>query len=216
MNNSRYTLYYFPLNASFAPHLVLEKLSLDYELALVDRDANAHKSSDYLELNPSGRIPVLTIDQKALFESAAICMHVAETHSYGGLVPEIGSSARPEYLQWMMYLTNTFQAEMMIYFYPTRHVGPNGNPESIIETQKVRINDILEILDKQLFDRQYLLGEHLSVCDYFLLMLCIWADEMPKPPLAFTNLSRYLRNLVKDDAVQKVCAKEGFALFDYR
>lgn len=215
VNQLRYKLYYYPLNASLAPHLVLEELAVEYELVLVDRRKNAHKDSEYLVLNPSGRIPTLLVDGKALFESPAICLYLAEAHKESGLAPDVSDATRSEFLQWMMYLTNTFQAELMVYFYPERHGGSGGISKKIIDAQIVRIGDILELLDRQLMSRQYLVGEQLTVCDYFLFMLCVWADELPKPPLEFDNLSIYLRRLAASQTVQTVCAKEGISLEEY-
>src|SRR6187402_2271299 len=39
-------LYYYPGNASFAPHLLLEEAGCEFELVLVDRKRNAQKSAD--------------------------------------------------------------------------------------------------------------------------------------------------------------------------
>ena len=52
-------LHYFPGNASLIPHLVLEELGVPFELKYVDRAVSAHKSPEYLALNPNGLIPVL-------------------------------------------------------------------------------------------------------------------------------------------------------------
>lgn len=64
-----YKLFYYPRNASWAPHLVLTEMGLDFELVLVDRKANEQKSSEYLLLNPSGRIPTLSDANTVVFES---------------------------------------------------------------------------------------------------------------------------------------------------
>ena len=53
------TLHYFPGNASMAPHVLLHELGVPFQLQQVDRGANAHKSPEYLKLNPNGQIPVL-------------------------------------------------------------------------------------------------------------------------------------------------------------
>ena len=69
-------LHYYPGNASLAPHLLLVETQADYELKLVDRNANAQKSEEYLKLNPAGRIPTLVHDGLVLFESPAICIYI--------------------------------------------------------------------------------------------------------------------------------------------
>lgn len=47
-------LYYYPSTASMIPHIVLEELALPYERVLVDRAAGAHKTPEFLALNPNG------------------------------------------------------------------------------------------------------------------------------------------------------------------
>jgi len=64
-------LHYFPSNASMAPHMVLEELGVPFELKLVDRTNDAHKSPAYRKLNPNGLIPVMVDGDLLLYETAA-------------------------------------------------------------------------------------------------------------------------------------------------
>ncbi|HZV93182.1 MAG TPA: glutathione S-transferase N-terminal domain-containing protein, partial [Caldimonas sp.] len=82
-------LHYFPGNASLIAHVVLEELGVPFELKYVDRAVSAQRSAAYLALNPNGLIPVL-VDGAAtdaagrplvLYETAAICLHLADTHA---------------------------------------------------------------------------------------------------------------------------------------
>ncbi len=211
-----YTLYYYPLNASLAPHFVLEHIGCNFNLELVDRQDNGQKKEDYLQLNPAGRIPTLVDDNLPIFESAAICLHLAEKHPEKELFPPLNSIDRPLAYQWLMYLTNTLQAELMIYFYPKRHGINSENKVNVAAAQEVRISDILTILDNELQGQDFLIGKKITICDYYLFMLAIWADEIPKPPLSFNNLSRYLKSLAKQDAIIRACKKEKFSLADYK
>jgi len=199
-----------------APHFILEELNVDYELITVDRKSNAQKSPDYLALNPSGRIPTLIDDGLTIFESPAICIHLAETHPASELIPKIGDKNRALFFQWMMYLTNTVQAELMVCFYPQRHTTDVKNVENIIAAQENRVTEMFKLIDNELENKTFLIGERVSVCDFFLFMLSVWADEFKRPPLSFTNLSRYLRNLAKKDAVINVCKQDKLSLIDYQ
>ncbi len=199
-----------------APHFVLEALAVDFELIKVDRKINAQKSNDYLALNPAGRIPTLVNDELVIFESPAICIHLAESHPSSNLIPPIGDPNRAKFLQWMMYLTNTVQAELMTYFYPEKHTLDASSVDSIVKAQEIRVTEMFELLNNELKNRKFLVGQSITVCDYFLFMLAVWADKFKKPPLAFTHLSKYLRCLAKDQAIIKVCQKEKLNLFDYQ
>ncbi|NRA85581.1 MAG: glutathione S-transferase [Gammaproteobacteria bacterium] len=211
-----YKLYYYPLNASMAPHFILEDLGVDFELITVDRKNNEQKSSKYLALNPAGRIPTLIDDGLAIFESPAICVHLAESHPTSNLIPKIGNKNRSLFFQWMMYLTNTVQAELMVYLYPQKHTTDVKSVSSIVTAQEIRITAMFELLNSELEDRDFLIGQSISACDYFLFMLAVWADELTKPPLSFNHLARYLRGLAKRDAIINVCRKEKLSLADYQ
>lgn len=210
-----YQLYYYPMNASFAPHLVLEELGVEYELRFVDRKADAQKADDYLKLNPTGRIPTLVHDDLVLFESSAICLYLCEQDTRSRFLPRHGSSERPVFFQWLQYLTGTVQSELMLYFYPAAHTTNIDSTSDISNAQNKRLVEMFELIDDALKDKRYLLGADVTICDHFLLMLSIWADELTKPPLAFQNLNRYLVDITKRDAVQKVCEKERVDLSPY-
>lgn len=212
-----YQLYYYPNNASLAPHFLLRHMGLEYELLLVDRNSNAQKSADYLKLNPAGRIPTLIdyqLDQdgQAIFESAAICIHLCEQHPEQQLMPAIGSKERPLFFQWLSYLTNTLQAELMVYYYAHRHTDNEANIPSVKAAQQQRIADALAVIDQQLEINDYLLGNSLSACDFFLFMLAEWALPIERSPLTFPNLGRHLKVLAKHPTIQDVCTIEEIDL----
>ncbi len=198
-----------------APHFILHELNVDFELIKVDRKSNAQKTAEYLVLNPAGRIPTLVDDGVAIFESPAICIHLSENNPSANLIPELGLPNRALFFQWMMYLTNTVQAELMVYFYPQKHTSNESDVAGIVATQETRITAMLELLDSELEGKDYLVGDSVTACDFFLFMLSVWADEFERPPLSFRNLSRYLKNLAKRQSIIDVCKKEGLSLADY-
>lgn len=163
-------LHYYPSNASMIPHIVLEEMGLPFELVLVDRDQGAHKSPEYLQLNPNGKIPTLV--QKlpgqpdlVLYESAAICLHLSDTQpksggvagaggvgGVGGLMPPLGSAARAHAYKWLFWLSNTLQPDLMMYFYPERYVASSDPavPPGVKTQAQARITGHLEQLDDEL------------------------------------------------------------------
>jgi glutathione S-transferase len=89
-------LHYFPGNASMTPHLLLRELGVPFALRLVDRAAGAHKSPEYLKLNPNGLIPVLVDDGLVIYETAAIVLHLCDTHPQAGLAPAVRTGERAQ------------------------------------------------------------------------------------------------------------------------
>ncbi|MEE9327546.1 MAG: glutathione S-transferase family protein [Cocleimonas sp.] len=205
-------LYYYPKNASLAPHLVLEHLNKNFELLLVDRDNQQQKSPAYLALNPAGRIPTLIHDDLVIFESSAICLYLCEQHPESTLIPKLGEQDRAHFYQWLMYLNNTVQSEFLVYFYPEKYTMEKGCEASIIESQEIRLMAMFDLLDKKLNGESFLVGNQITVCDYFLLMVSIWGRNLPKPALSYQNLGPYLENLAKQKVVRKVFQREKISL----
>lgn len=206
-----YKLYYYPGNANLAPHMVLEEIGAEYELALVDRNQNAQMSPEYLQLNPTGRIPTLIDGTIALYETAAICLHLCDRHPEAGLAPTLGTAERAEFYKWLIYLTNTLQAELITYFYPDRLTDDERASLRVKAHAEARIGGMLDLIEAT-FARHgeaWLLGVRYSAVDPFLLMLCRWTRMMRNPAKNRPCLGRYLEAVTARPAVQRAFAAEG-------
>ncbi|WP_349740751.1 glutathione S-transferase family protein [Roseateles cavernae] len=205
-------LHYHPSNASFAPHIVLNELAVPFELKLVDRAAGAHKSADYLKLNPNGLIPVLVDGELVLYETAAILLHLADTHPEASLVPPLATAERAQFYKWLIWLTNTFQPLVLAYYYPERWVV-EGNAEGVAQVKaqaEARIAPLLDQLEAQLasHDGPWLLGQRYSVADALAFMLCRWTRGFARPARSLPLLGVYLQRMLERPAVQQAIATE--------
>ncbi len=130
-------LYYYPSNASLMPHMLLREIGAPFELRLVDRRENAHKSAEYLRLNPNGLIPVLVDGDLVLFETAAIVLHLVDKHPEANLAPLVGTPERAQFYKWLVHLTNTPQTEYITYYYPERRARSEA---AIAEVKAVSVH----------------------------------------------------------------------------
>ena len=208
-------LYYFTDNASLAPHFLLVETNAEYSLRLVDRNSNAQKSEEYLKLNPAGRIPTLVHNDLVLFESPAICIYICEADGTSQFMPPVGHPDRPLFFQWLTYLNNTLQAEFMVWRYPDRHTTEADGVEGIRAAQDLRLVGILALLDEELGKKRYMLGDDVSACDHFLFMLALWCGRISRPPMSFENLRRFMCEMSRRPAVQRVCEIEDIDLDPY-
>ena len=215
-------LHYYPSNASMIPHIVLEELGIPFELVLVDRSQNLHKSADYLKLNPNGKIPTLvqTISGQpdlVLYESDAICLHLSDTHPQALLAPALGSPARAHCYKWLLWLSNTFQPDIMMYYYPERYLA-SGDPEvikGVSQQAETRMGGHLAQLDTELERNSpgpWLLGAEFSILDPYLFTLCRWTRNFTAHPArSYPHLGPYLQRMLARPAVQRVLATEQLA-----
>ncbi len=189
-----YKLHYYPGNASITPHMLLEELGADYELVYVDRDNAAHKSAAYLALNPSGRIPVLEDGAMAISETAAICLHLADRHPEGRMVPDVATPERAKFYQWLMFLTNTVQTEFLVYYYPERYSTDVSDASAIKAAAEIRLMNYFRIIDEQLGTKgPHMMGKAVSLLDFYLLMLSRWGRFLEVKPRDMKNLGKNVK-----------------------
>ncbi len=223
------TLHYFPSNASMTPHILLEELGVPFELKLVDRTQGVHKSAEYLKLNPNGLIPVLVDDEYAtplvLYETAAICLHLLDKFPDEKLAPAVGTPERAHFYKWLVWMTNTLQPAIIMYYYTDRYTSSNdpADVSAIKAKTQLRIGDMLRQLDEQLAQSggPWMLGERFSVLDIYAFMLARWtrgfesvingAPNTPKAsdPSAWPRLAPFMHRMLERASVQRVIEKEG-------
>ncbi len=212
-------LHYFPANASITPHILLEEMGLPFELKLVDRAQGEHKSPDYLKMNPNGLIPVLVDGDMVLYETAAICLHLTDTHPEMGLAPAVGSKERAQFYKWLMWLTNTLQPSLIMYFYTDRYTAAT-DPAVIAQIRsktQERIGGMLKQLDDHLAANggPWMMGEKFSVLDIYAFMLGRWTRVFEGAPPAtqsakkWPHLGPFMHQMLARPAVQRVVVREG-------
>jgi len=206
-------LFYSPGKASMAPHMLLEEIGQPFELAPVDTTQGAHKCAEYLRLNPNGLIPVLTDGDLVLYETAAICLHLADTHPDSQLAPELGTAARGQFYKWLMWLTNTLQASLILYFYPERWVDADNTAgaRQVQAHAESKISALLDQLEAQVGSSggPWLLGRQYTALDPYALMLCRWTRGFAKPARSRPLLGAYLQRVLARPAIQRAIRTEG-------
>lgn len=206
-------LHYHPSNASMAPHLLLEELGEPFELVHVDRDRGAHKAPAYLALNPNGLIPVLVDRDLVLYETAAICLHLVDTHPELELAPPPGSVQRAHFYKWLVWMTNTLQAALIVYFYPERWADTADAVAQVKAHAESKVDGLIDQLDAELARHRgpWLLGESFSALDPYALMLCRWTRGFHRPARTLPHLGPYLQRALARPATRRVFEREGLA-----
>jgi glutathione S-transferase len=208
-----YQLHYYPANANAAPHMILEEIGAKYELRLVDRTKNAQKSPEYLKINPNGRIPALQDESLVLIEAAAIVLHLVDKHPEAALAPEFGTGERAKFYQWLVFLTNSLQEELMVWQYPDRLAGDDASAIEVIKRgAEARASAFLDVIEDHLkANGPFFLGDKLSAIDFYLVMLARWARPMTKPPRSRPHITKLLDRMTALSSVRRAYQGEGIA-----
>ncbi len=206
-------LYYYPGNASFAPHVLLHEIGIPFELRLVDRTRHAHKAPEYLRLNPNGLIPVLADGELLLYETAAICLYLVERFAQARLAPPLATPERAHFYKWLVWMTNTLQATLIHYFYPERLVdaGNTAGAAQVKAHAQTRVDGLLQQIDAHLASHPgpWFLATGHSALDAYAFMLCRWTRGFAlRPAREFTHIGPYLHRVLARPAVQRAVAAE--------
>ncbi|MGH8085415.1 MAG: glutathione S-transferase family protein [Lysobacter sp.] len=206
-----YTLYYSPGAASMAIHWLLIELQREPELRLLDFSKREQKAPEYLALNPSGVVPTLVIDGEPMSEAAAILMHLADTHPEAGFAPAIGDPRRRSYYQWMFHLANMVQPLLRQWWYPAEAAGEDNTEAALAQVQS-RLEAAWERIDAQLAAHgPYLLGEQVSVVDFYLTMLMRWARKTRQPPTTWPHLAAHAQRMKARPSFQALYERESLS-----
>jgi GST-like protein len=186
------------------PVIFLEEAGLDYELTAIDFARKEQKAPDYLKINPNGRIPALidrSNDDFAIFESGAILWYLAE--KYGQFLSQ-DPKERSETLQWLMFQMAGVGPMMGQAMFFQRIAAPNGHNEPYsIQRYVDESRRLLDVLDKRLDGRDFLVGDNYSIAD---IATYPWARAWPWAKLDITGLDHlkaWLKRIDDRPAVQK-------------
>ncbi len=204
-------LCYSPGTASMIPHLLLREMGLPFELRLFDTEQQAHRSAEYLRLNPNGQIPTLIDDDLVIYETAAICLHLADQHPAAGMAPALGSVERAHFYKWLMWLNNTLQTTLIVYFYPDRWADDEAAIAQVQQHAETKVGTLLDLLDAELARHggEWLQGDRYSVLDAYTFVLCRWTRRFARPARDLPHLGPYLRRILARPATQQMLAGEG-------
>ncbi|AFY37631.1 Glutathione S-transferase domain protein [[Leptolyngbya] sp. PCC 7376] len=168
------------------PVIFLEEAEIEYELTYIDFGKKEQKSDWYMKLNPNGRIPTI-VDRSnndfAVFESGAILWYLAE--KYNKFLPA-GEKARSEALQWMMFQMSGIGPMMGQAMFFQRIAAPKGiEDQYAIDRYVAESRRLLEVLDRQLEGKEYLLGKEFTIVD---MAMYPWARSYPWAKVSIDGL----------------------------
>lgn len=200
-----YRLYGSRSTASLVVHWMLLELAVPFEIEWLDFDSKAQKSGDYLRLNPNGVVPTLIVDGRAVGETGAILMLLAERHPEAGFAPPPGSPERGAWLQWMIWLANGPMATFRLWFYEADLPGIDRG------ALQAKIEGYWDQVNARLAERDVMVGDSLSTVDLQLAMLARWSRNMPRPATAWPHLRRFVDAMRARPALREVHAREALS-----
>jgi glutathione S-transferase len=156
------TFYTNPMSRGRIVRWMLEEVGLPYETVVLDY-ATTMKGADYLAINPMGKVPAIRHGDTVVTEAAAICAYLADAFPEAGLAPPSGSKLRGPYYRWLFYGAGPVEA--MASNHAMGWAPPQDKRAMIGYGSRETVIDVLE---KAVVDRAYLVGDRFSAADLYL------------------------------------------------
>jgi GST-like protein len=164
----RLQLYSLPTPNGVKVSIMLEETGLPYEPHRVSFDSHDQMSPEFGSISPNNKIPAV-LDPNgpggkplALFESGAILIYLAD--KTGRLMPQ-DPARRYQTIQWLMFqmggIGPMFGQVGFFHKFAGRHYEDKRPRDRYVAESK----RLLGVLDRQLTDRAWILGDDYSIAD---------------------------------------------------
>lgn len=185
------TFYYAPLSTAAVTRLVLEELSVPFDIVAVDLRKGESRTPHFLELNPNGKVPVLVHDDVALWESAAITLYLGETFGVDRhLFPPPGPH-RGEAMKWIVWANVTLGEAIGRYARHAFDWAPADERNAKAGESGLRdLRNCLSILDAALSRRTFLVDTY-TLADAHVCSFMDWLAHMRIDLSEYTHLSAW-------------------------
>lgn len=174
----------------------LEEAGAPYELVKMSTEEG--KGEEHRSRHPLGRVPVLEDDSgRMLFESAAICLQIADTHPQAGLIPAPGTHERALVYQWTVFGPAELEPPLI-----ETAMYAQSDPERSAKAQ-ARFEKGVAAVSEALGDREYLVGDAFSVADVMVGSALRFTARAGRPELLTDSLTAYTARLSERAAFKR-------------
>ena len=192
-------VYYRPLSGRpVRVAWLLEEIGEPYEPARVT--AEEAREPEHLARHPLGRVPVLETNGAVLFESTAICLHLADQHPDAELVGPLGSPERALVYQWALFAMTELEPAVLEVLRHSR-----TDPERAAAGAE-RFGAGAAVIERELDGREFLVGDRLTVADIVAGGVLALAARRTSMTGDGPNISAYVDRLTARPAFQRAAA----------
>ncbi|MBE9396686.1 glutathione S-transferase N-terminal domain-containing protein [Pontibacterium sp. N1Y112] len=183
--------------------IMLEALRLQYNVHPIDILAEEQFGEEFLQISPNNKIPAI-VDHEgpdgepiSVFESGAILLYLAE--KYGEFLPD-DLRSRTECMEWLMWQMGNFGP-----FLGQAHHFNKFAPEHVpyaIKRYNTEAQRLWGVLEQRLADRQFILGEDLSIADFAIYPWAMRYEWQHIDLKAFPNVTGWMQRMGHIEFVQ--------------
>jgi glutathione S-transferase len=173
----------------------LEELGEPYELVVMSREEG--RGDQHKGRHPLGRVPVIEDEDGFVFESAALCLHVADMHPDAGLVPPLGTHDRALVYQWACFAPAELEPPLFEAWNEAER-----DPERASAARE-RFWAATDAAAAALDGGEYLVGGHFTVADVMVGSALMFTTRVGIADQLSPGLTDYIGQLAQRPAFQR-------------
>jgi glutathione S-transferase len=186
----------------------LRELGAEFEFVPVNLLAGENRRTEFLALNPAGKLPVLVDGDSVITESAAIVLYLAEKYPDKGLLPT-DIKARAQVYRWVMFAMTELEQPLWRIAKHTFLLPEDKRLPQDVALARDDFTAMARVLEQHMEGRRFIVGERVTVADCVTAYLMDWANENHLID-GLPNLRAYLdRMYARSAAPQRIA--EAFA-----
>ena len=172
--------------------LSAEEAGVDYEYVAMDFSKGDHKSPEYMQIHPLGKIPAMEHNGHPIFESNNMCRYIANISDSDLYSKEaLEASTIDQMVDFIGYHTGRW---ITTYFFQEivkkAFHGADPDPEEIAEAAGF-LDGQLPYLDGILAENEFLCGDHMTIADCVALAMSMAHEYTSFSIENYSNIKRW-------------------------
>jgi glutathione S-transferase len=189
------TFYYHPHSTAAVTLWQLTELGIPHEKVKLDLSGKRDQDRpEFLALNPNGKVPLIVDQGTAIFESAAITMHLGEQFGVAKDLWPAPGLRRAEAMKWVVWTNVTLvEAFSRLWRNTTDQFPVEQRNAATAEVAKGETAQLMRILDQALAGKTWLLGDTFTLADIHIVSFVGYFQMCGLDLAPYTNVTAWLR-----------------------
>jgi glutathione S-transferase len=188
--------FHSPNTRSGGARILLEELGAPYELHALNMKAGEQRKSEYLAVNPMGKVPAILHGDALVTEQVAVFIYLADTFPKAGLAPALDDPQRGPYLRWMAFYGSSFEPALI-------DKAMKREPAPAAMSTYGDYDTMLKTLTDRLEGGPFILGNRFSAADVLWGTALTWTTNFKLVP-EFPVIKAYIDRINARPAAIKV------------
>lgn len=176
---------------------VINHLGIDLDIKYLDLFQGETQNPSYQALNPNAMVPTLVDGDFKLWESNAIIQYLTDKSGDVELFPK-DEKLRADIVRWqcweLAHFNQAFGTLGLEAVAKPNFMNIQGD-EAVINWSKNQLNRFATVLNNHMSDREYIVGNSISLADYSMIHVEFFKEQVPFDWSPFPHLNAYFERM---------------------